>query len=69
MNYLQALGAQASSDNGTVVENSEVVFLAVKPSVVPDVLSNIKPIVHKKHLIISTAMGVSLSSIEQVAQC
>ncbi|XP_069671410.1 pyrroline-5-carboxylate reductase 3 isoform X2 [Periplaneta americana] len=59
------LGAQASSDNRAVVKQSDVVFLAVKPQVLPDVLSNIKPYVGKRHLLISIAMGISIKDIEK----
>jgi pyrroline-5-carboxylate reductase len=60
------LGAQVSSDNMSVVKQSDLVFLAVKPETVPAVLSNIRPHICKRHLLLSTAMGVSIQDIEQV---
>jgi pyrroline-5-carboxylate reductase len=62
----QMLGAQTSSDNRLVLEHSDVVFLAVKPETIPAVLCNIRPHICKSHLILSTAMGVSIQDIEQV---
>lgn len=48
-----------------VVEESDVVFVSVKPSVVPTVLKEIKTIAANK-LFISVAMGITISQIENV---
>ncbi|XP_021919504.1 pyrroline-5-carboxylate reductase 3 isoform X1 [Zootermopsis nevadensis] len=61
----EMLGAQISSDNRLVVEQSDVVFLAIKPETVPAVLCNIRPHICKRHLLLSTAMGVSIQDIEK----
>lgn len=61
----EVLGALTSSNNQTVVEQSDVIFLAVKPNVIPAVLADIKPAVHKRHLVLSAAMGIALHTIEQ----
>ncbi|KAJ9584530.1 hypothetical protein L9F63_021140 [Diploptera punctata] len=63
----EKLGAQTLNSNIAVMNQSEVVFLAVKPNIVPLVLSDIKSFVRRdKHLILSAAMGVTLTSIEQM---
>ncbi|KAK6629624.1 hypothetical protein RUM43_003441 [Polyplax serrata] len=61
----KAMGAFASFDNKAVVEKSDVVMLAVKPHIVPIALSDIKPVVTPRHLIVSVAMGVTLKDIEK----
>lgn len=52
-------------DNEIVVKKSEIVFLSVKPVIMPSVLSQIRSISSDK-LFISIAMGVSLNQLEQV---
>lgn len=61
------MGAFASFDNKAVVEKSDVVMVAVKPHIVPIALSDIKPVVTPRHLIVSVAMGVTLKDIEKVS--
>ena len=56
-------GIATSTDNG-VVENAEMVVLAVKPQVMSDVLKEIAPVLREETLVISIAAGVSCSSIE-----
>lgn len=52
-------------DNEIVVKKSEIVFLSVKPLIMPSVLSQIRSISSDK-LFISIAMGVTLNQLEQV---
>lgn len=61
----ELLGAQTSSDNRVVVERSDMVFLTVKPENIPAVLCSIRPYICKRHLLLSTVMGVSIQDIEQ----
>ena len=63
---IQLLGAQTSNDNQLVVQRTDVVFLTVKPENVLDVLCNIRPHICRRHLLLSTAMGVSIQDIEKV---
>jgi len=49
--------------NAPVVQQSDVVFVSVKPQVVPSVLSEIQPLSSGK-LFLSVAMGITLSTIE-----
>lgn len=48
-----------------VVEESDVVFVSVKPGVVPIVLDEVKTIAANK-LFISVAMGITIKQIENV---
>ncbi|KAK5640664.1 hypothetical protein RI129_011475 [Pyrocoelia pectoralis] len=60
----EELGARTVFENAEVVERSDLVLLAVKPSVAPIALNDIKPALSDK-LLISIAMGVSLKQIMQ----
>lgn len=51
----------------TVAEVCDRLFLAVKPQVLPEVLAELSPILHKKKpVIISMAAGMEISKIEQL---
>src|SRR5687767_13387803 len=57
-------GAKAGSSNADVVKSANVVFLAVKPNHVQDVLAEVKPIFSERHLLISIAAGVPIARME-----
>lgn len=63
---VQALGCRTTYHNFDVMNNSEIVVLAVKPPVFPAILDDIKSSVTSKHLLISIALGITISSIENV---
>ncbi len=56
-------GIATSADNH-VVENAEIVVLAVKPQVMKEVLKEIAPVLRQETLVISIAAGISCSTIE-----
>ena len=58
------LGIKIILDNKELVENSNVIFIAVKPNQVLGVLEEIKPVVTPYHLIVSVAAGVTTSKLE-----
>ncbi|XP_073816739.1 pyrroline-5-carboxylate reductase-like 2 [Musca autumnalis] len=58
------LGVETITNNDPVVEKSDIVFISVKPQVVPSVLNEIKTKSAEK-LFISVAMGISLKTLEQ----
>ena len=58
------LGVNTSENNKETVQNSNVVFLAVKPNIIPKILEEIKPYVTKDKLIISIAAGVTIETLE-----
>ncbi|ALC46294.1 CG5840 [Drosophila busckii] len=59
----QALGIETLVKNAPIVEQSEIVFVSVKPQVVPKVLAEIKPLSANK-LFLSVAMGITLKTLE-----
>lgn len=62
------LGAKAVTENRCVVEKSDVVFLAVKPNILPTCLREFQNISSGK-LFVSVAMGVTLTQIEKILAC
>jgi len=63
----EALGDMANvkvySEYKPAVEESDVIFLAVKPQVMAEVLLELKPLLTAKHLVVSVAAGVSLTQL------
>ena len=64
----QLLGCRTTYHNNDVLNNSEIVVLAVKPHVFPSLLNEIEANVTEKHLLISIALGIQISCIENVRQ-
>jgi pyrroline-5-carboxylate reductase len=63
---LQALtGVAVFDSNVPVVEESDVVVLAVKPQSMRGVLENLRPVVTSEHLVVSVAAGITITSIAQ----
>jgi pyrroline-5-carboxylate reductase len=58
-------GAEAVTENRSVVEKSDVVFLSVKPNVVKTALNDVKCLSSGK-LFVSVAMGITISDIETI---
>ncbi|MCI1283371.1 pyrroline-5-carboxylate reductase [Lacticaseibacillus songhuajiangensis] len=64
--YAKSIGATVENDNKAVVENSDVVVLAVKPNIYDRVLDVIKPaFAQKQVLLASIVSGVSLAELGQ----
>lgn len=61
-----SIGCTTTHENVMVVEKSSVVIVATKPPLVPKVLLEINPVVSSNNLIISIAMGIPLSALEQM---
>lgn len=59
------LGAEAVTENHSVVEKSQIIFISVKPNVVKNVLDDVKHISNGK-LFVSIAMGITLNEIEEI---
>ena len=57
-------GIVVTEDNARVMENSEVVFLSVKPQILPMVIAEIAPLVKENQLFISIAAGKNIEWIE-----
>lgn len=64
--YMHATyGITASGDNRQAVKESDVIVLAVKPQVMPDVLEEIAPVVDGEKLVISIAAGITLQTLQR----
>ncbi|HLG29914.1 MAG TPA: pyrroline-5-carboxylate reductase, partial [Candidatus Brocadiales bacterium] len=57
-------GIKTTQNNKEVVQNADLIILAVKPNTVEDVLKELKNDITKKHLIVSIAAGIPLAFIE-----
>ncbi|KAG7491191.1 hypothetical protein MATL_G00000300 [Megalops atlanticus] len=62
---LRKMGVNFTTSNKETVHKSDVLFLAVKPHIIPFVLDEIGPDIEDRHLIVSCAAGVTISSIEK----
>uniref|UniRef100_A0A671MCV1 pyrroline-5-carboxylate reductase n=1 Tax=Sinocyclocheilus anshuiensis TaxID=1608454 RepID=A0A671MCV1_9TELE len=62
---LRKMGISFTTSNKEAAHKSDVLFLAVKPHIIPFVLDEIGPDIEDRHLIISCAAGVTISSIEK----
>lgn len=58
------LNVNVTSNNVETVKGSQIVFLAIKPNILPSVLEEIAPYCTKNKIIISIAAGVKLETIE-----
>nr|AFS17324.1 pyrroline-5-carboxylate reductase [Belgica antarctica] len=58
-------GAEALTENRSVVRKSDVIFVCVKPNVVKTALDDVKSLSSGK-LFVSIAMGITLREIEQI---
>ncbi|XP_074524536.1 pyrroline-5-carboxylate reductase 3 isoform X1 [Halichoeres trimaculatus] len=62
----QELGIPVTHSNVEVVCGSDVVFVAVKPHLVPLVLSEVSQYITDRHVIVSVAAGVTLATLEEI---
>ncbi|PIA36167.1 hypothetical protein AQUCO_03400227v1 [Aquilegia coerulea] len=62
-----SFGVQIYDRNEQVVENSDVVIFSVKPQVVQKVVSQLKPLLTEKKLLVSVAAGIKLSDLQEWA--
>lgn len=59
------LNVEITFSNAEVVQNADIIILAVKPNVVPAVLFDISQIITEQNLLISVAMGITLQTLER----
>ncbi len=64
--FSELIGPNVCADNGTVVENVQVLVLALKPQALPVVAEEIKPLLNTQHLIASIAPGITLRSLQEL---
>lgn len=55
-----------TTDNKEVAEKSDILILAVKPNIYPNIIEEIKDTIRKETLIISIAAGRSIKNIEEL---
>ena len=60
----QDIGVVAAEDNVSVAQSSDILILAVKPHIIPEVLSEISSILGTGQLLISIAAGVTTDFIQ-----
>ncbi|KAK9810248.1 hypothetical protein WJX72_007313 [[Myrmecia] bisecta] len=60
-------GVKAVDGNLEVVQNSEVVFIAVKPQYVSVVLNEVRGSLKEKHIVVSIAAGIPLATLKEAA--
>lgn len=63
-NFAATTGGRVTESNSEVVANANVVFIAVKPQQVGDLLSGVAGDVGADHLLVSIAAGVTLAALE-----
>ena len=57
---------RTTNSNVHLLNELKIIFLAVKPNVMPEVLNEIAPHLSPEHLVVSVAAGISLESMEAV---
>jgi pyrroline-5-carboxylate reductase len=61
---MKELKIKSTDDNKQIVKKANVIFLAVKPQNMNDVLNEIKDKITEKHLIVSIAAGIKIKQIQ-----
>ncbi len=62
---LQDMGLSTFSSNAEVVNQADVVIIAVKPQIMPSVLAELKGIIAQSTLVISIAAGIPLAALSR----
>ncbi|KAG5202973.1 hypothetical protein MJG53_015528 [Ovis ammon polii x Ovis aries] len=62
---LRKMGVNLTHHNKETVQHSDVLFLAVKPHIIPFILDEIAADIEARHIVVSCAAGVTISSIEK----
>ncbi|KAK6945183.1 Pyrroline-5-carboxylate reductase, dimerization domain [Dillenia turbinata] len=63
----ESFGVKVYSLNQEVVEDSDVVIFSVKPQVVKDAVSQLRPYLSKDKLLVSVAAGIKLKDLQEWA--
>lgn len=63
--FEQQTGCATCGHNTEILERADVVFLSVKPQVMPAVLAELSGQVEDRHLLVSIAAGITLAQIER----
>jgi pyrroline-5-carboxylate reductase len=65
-NLHEHLGVQVADNAGMLAKEVDVLLLAIKPNVLPAVLTTITPVISEKQLVISIAAGINLERLESI---
>ena len=65
LQQFQLMGCNVTNDNKTVMKESNLIFLAIKAKVFPEVLKEISPVITRNHLVASIAAGVTLDFMQR----
>ena len=65
LRQFQLMGCNVTNDNKTVMKESNLIFLAIKAKVFPEVLKEISPVLTRNHLVASIAAGVTLDFMQR----
>ncbi|PHU25668.1 Pyrroline-5-carboxylate reductase [Capsicum chinense] len=63
----ESIGVTVFDNNTQVAEDSDVIIFSVKPQVVKNVVSQLRPILSEKQLLVSVAAGVKLNDLQEWA--
>ncbi len=63
---LAEMGAETTTDNVAAARRADVLFLAVKPGMVPSVASQIRDEIPEKTVVVSIAAGVTLAKLKDL---
>ncbi|EDO38756.1 predicted protein [Nematostella vectensis] len=66
LTHWKEIGCKTTLKNSDVVAHSAVLFIAVKPHLVPTVMKEIDKLITERHLVVSVAAGIPLSSFSKV---
>ncbi|XP_033051271.1 pyrroline-5-carboxylate reductase 2 isoform X3 [Trachypithecus francoisi] len=61
----EKMGVNLTRSNKETVKHSDVLFLAVKPHIIPFILDEIGADIQARHIVVSCAAGVTISSVEK----
>lgn len=67
--FMETLGVAVRSSCADVVEESDIIVLAVKPQNYSEVLESLKSVVSEKKTFVSIAAGISISYVQNALGC
>lgn len=62
---IRAMNKMEVTDNYDIIQTADIVFLAVKPQIAPEVFQEIKGLVNNKQLFVSVMAGMKIESIQK----
>ncbi|KAG2454963.1 hypothetical protein HYH02_000789 [Chlamydomonas schloesseri] len=66
-NLFKSFGATPYESNADVARNADVIFVAVKPQHVAQVLSEVRPVLTEGHTVVSIAAGITIDKLVEAA--